>query len=482
MLERKTKIIITLGPSTQKFEIVLEFIKCGVEVFRLNFSHGDHRYHKKNIELIRKASDVLKIPVTILQDLSGPKLRIGELKEPFWVHVGELVEIYKHRVIGEKVDRVAKLSIDHPEILKNLKEGSLIYISDGTIRLKVKEVLKEKIIAEVIQGGVISSHKGINFPGTELDIPAFTEKDKNDLMFGLKHGVDLVALSFVQKKEDILECKKMIKQFGSNQWVFAKIETKKALENIDEILEVSDGIMIARGDLGVEIPIEKVPIVQKELTRKAKNLGKPVIIATQMLTSMIHSVMPTRADISDIANAVLDGADALMLSDETAIGEFPLECVEMMIKTIKEAEKIYPYLTEDPKNVPSDFAIAYSSCILARELGAKAIVVFTKSGSSALRVARFRPEVPIIANVHDPDILKLLKIVWGVNPYLVISEKEDSEKMIKEFVKKAYQDKIISLNDTLVLTIGYPAGIVGSTNMIRILKPDLIRFLLDKED
>lgn len=479
MRDRKTKVVATIGPSTQKLEVIRELIKAGVDVFRLNFSHGDHNYHKRNIELIRRASRELGTCVAILQDLSGPKIRIGEVREPFWVHSGEVVEIYRSKVIGEKSGKVARISIEHPEILNNIGKGSWVYISDGTIRLRVVKNLRKKLITEVVQGGVISSHKGVNFPGTELNISAFTEKDKRDLAFGLKNGVDLIALSFVQRKEDVLECKKLIEKSGERKWVFAKIETGRALENIEEILEVSDGIMIARGDLGVEIPIERVPIVQKELTNKAKELGKPVIIATQMLTSMIHSLMPTRADISDIANAVLDGADALMLSDETAIGEYPLECVKMMIKTIKEAEKIYPYLREDPKHVLSDFAIAYSSCLLAREIKAKAIVVFTKSGSSAIRIARFRPEVPIIANAHDQEVLRLLKVVWGVNPYLVISETQDSEKMIREFVKKAHRDKMIDVEDTLVLTIGYPAGVIGSTNMIRILKPNLIRFLIE---
>ena len=278
----------------------------------------------------------------------------------------------------------------------------------------------------------------------------------------------------------MIACKEIVKRFGNGQLVFAKIETQNALVHIEEILEVADGLMVARGDLGVEVPIEKVPVIQKQLVEKAKKLGKPVIIATQMLTSMINSTMPTRADVSDIANAVLDGADALMLSDETAIGNFPVECVKTMVRTIQEAEKIYPYLKETCQEVPSDFAIAYSSCVLASEVKARAIVVFTKSGSSAIRVAKFRPKELILANVHDEKVLRRLTIIWGVYPYLVLSEINTTEAMIKEFLCKAYQEGLIKKQDTLVLTMGYPVGKVGSTNLIRLIKPDQIQDILSE--
>ena len=472
---RKTKIVATIGPSSRDPEIIKALIQIGVNVFRLNFSHGDHDYHKENVERIRKVAEELKKPVAILQDLSGPKIRIGEVKEPFLLHQGEILEFYGEPVIGEKTGTTAKVYIDHPEIFQDLKEGDLIYIADGLIKVKVREKRKDKIITEVIQGGVISSRKGVNFPGVHLSISAFTEKDKRDLEFGLKMEVDLIALSFVNRKEDILECRKIVKKIGKNQPIFAKIETQKALENIEEIIEVSDGLMVARGDLGVEVPIEKVPVIQKELVKKAREAGKPVIIATQMLTSMINSTTPSRADVSDIANAVLDGADALMLSDETAVGKYPVETVKMMAKTIEEAEKIYPYSSGEYSHVSSDFAIAYSSCILAEEINAKAIAVFTKSGSSAIRVSRFRPRALILANVHDEEVWKRLSVVWGVYPYLILSEGKDSESMIKEFIKKAYEDKLITEEDTLVLTMGYPVGKVGSTNLIRVIKKDHIK-------
>jgi len=471
---RKTKIIATIGPTSRNLQIIKAFIEAGVDVFRLNFSHGDVNYHKENIERIRKAASELKRTVAILQDLSGPKIRIGEVKNPFPLYQGEILEIYKEPIFCEKKDKVGKVYIDHSEILKAVKKDDLIFIADGIIKVRVTEKRPEKIITEVIQGGVISSKKGLNLPGSEIPIEALTEKDKKDLEFGLKEGVDFVALSFVRTERDILTAREIVQKFVREVPILAKIETQKALENIDKIIETSDGLIVARGDLGVEIPVEKIPIVQKILTKKARDHGIPVVIATQMLTSMINSTMPTRAEVSDIANAVFDGVDALMLSDETAVGNYPVEAVQTMVKIIEEAEKFYENKLEKIKPVSPDFAIAHSSCILAEELGAKAIIVFTKSGSSAKRVALFRPKPLIIANVHDEKTLKTLKIIWGIYPYMVLSEKEEPEDMVKEFIKKAYQEELIKEDDTLVLTMGYPVGKPGSTNLIRVIKKDQI--------
>lgn len=477
---RKTKIVATIGPASRDLKIIKALIKAGVDVFRLNFSHGDINYHKKNIEKIRRVSSELKENVAILQDLSGPKIRIGEVKVPFSLYQGEILEIYKEPIFCEKKDNVGKVFIDYPEILKDLKEGDLIFIADGLIKVRVMEKKNKKVITEVIQGGIISSKKGINFPGKEIKISALTQKDKKDLEFGLKMKVDFIALSFVGSKNDILEAKEIVKNFGENTPILAKIETKRALNNIDEIMEVSDGLIIARGDLGVEIPVEKVPVLQKTLVKKARYIGIPVIIATQMLTSMINSTVPTRADVSDIANAVFEGVDALMLSDETAVGKYPVEAVKVMAKTIEEAEKAYEYQLEEYKHVSPDFAIAYSSCILAEEIGAKAIVVFTKSGSSAKRVAKFRPKPSIIVNVHDEEVLRRMKMVWGVYPYMVLSERKNSESMVKEFIKRAYGENLIKEDDTLVLTMGYPIGKIGSTNLIRVIKKDQILEFISK--
>ena len=474
---RKTKIIATVGPASRSPEVIKSLIEAGVNVFRLNFSHGDHLYHQENIETIRKITEELDVPVGILQDLSGPKIRIGIVKQPFLMHQGEFLEFYPYEIECGKEESVGRVYLEEPQILKDLKEGDLIYIADGLIKVRVVKKEGDKLVTQVIQGGVISSRKGVNFPGASISIPAFTEKDKRDLEFGLSSGIDLVALSFVNSAEDIKRCKNFIKERGGKQPVFAKIETQKGVENIDSILEEADGLMVARGDLGVELPIEMVPVIQKKLVKKARDAGKPVIIATQMLTSMINSTSPTRADVSDIANAVLDGADALMLSDETTVGKYPVEAVKVMARTIVEAETIYPYVMEDCRHVSSDFAIAFSSCILAEELNAKAIAVFTKSGSSAIRVSRFRPRAVILANVHDKEVWRRLSVVWGVKPFLILSEKEDPEVMVREFVKKAYESGVIDKNDTIVLTMGYPVGKIGSTNLIRVVKRDYLEDL-----
>jgi pyruvate kinase len=478
---RKTKIVATIGPASESPEKIEKLINAGVNVFRLNFSHRDQNYHGKVFETIREVSKKLNMPIGILQDLAGPKIRVDEVKKPFIVNPGDVVEIWKEKVIGEKRDRISILSIDTPQVLNDLRPQDLVCLADGSIRLRVISITAQKVVTEVMQGGTISSRKGVNFPGAKLSIPAFTEKDKKDLIFGLELGVDFVALSFVNSKDDVTRCKDIVNAFGSGQPVFAKIETKNGLMNIDSILEVADGIMVARGDLGVEIPVEKVPIEQKRLVEKARAHCKPVIVATQMLNSMIHSSTPTRADVSDIANAVIDGADALMLSDETAIGEFPFESVICMSKTIEEAEKIYPYFREIVEEGSPDYAIAKSSCLLSKEIKAKAIVVFTKSGSTALRVSRFRPESLIIGNVHDEAILRRLTLFWGVYPYMVVSERDDLEGLIKEFLRKARKDKLISGDETLVVTTGYPVGTVGSTNLIRVLRPERIKELLDSD-
>ncbi|MCX7857809.1 MAG: pyruvate kinase [Deltaproteobacteria bacterium] len=475
---RKTKIIGTAGPSSDDPETIEKLIKGGVNVFRLNFSHGDHDYHGRIFKIIRNKSKLLNVAVGILQDLSGPKIRIQDVKKPFILHPGDTVEIWKIKTLGEKIDKVARISIDHPQILDDLKPNDIVCVADGTIRLIVCSNLPEKVVTQVLQGGTISSRKGVNFPGANLSISAFTEKDKIDLIYGLKLGVDFVALSFVNTEEDVIACKKVINDHGSGQPVFAKIETVNGLKNIEKILDVSDGIMIARGDLGVEIPIEKVPVEQKKLIEKARIRNKPVIVATQMLNSMIHSSSPTRADVSDIANAVIDGADALMLSDETAIGNYPVESVQVMSKTIEEAEKVYPYFREILEEESPDYAIAKSSCVLAREIKANAIVVFTKSGSTALRVSRFRPKNLIIGNVHDEEIRRRLTVIWGVYPYAVFSSVYDLESLVRTFLMKASKDRLILGTETLVLTMGYPIGSSGSTNLIRVLKPDQIKDFL----
>ena len=326
---KKTKIVATLGPSS--IDKIEDLIKAGVDVFRLNFSHANHKTHKESIKKIRETAKKLNSKTAILQDISGPKIRIGE--------VDGLLELKK----GDKIKLVKKhpknryeLTISYPEIIDHVNIGEYVFFADGSIRTKVIDKTKDALILEVKNDGVLSSRKGVNFPHSNLKISAITQKDKKDLIFGAKNGIDIVAISFVNNKEDILKAKNILKEYNASPWVIAKIETKKGVENLDEILEVADGVMVARGDLGIEVGVEKVPVIQKKIIRKANKLKKPVITATQMLLSMVNSPFPTRAEVSDVANAVMDGSDGVMLSDETTVGKYPVKAVEVLKKTIIE--------------------------------------------------------------------------------------------------------------------------------------------------
>jgi pyruvate kinase len=470
---KKVKIVATVGPATANEDMIKKLMKSGVDVFRLNFSHGDHNTHRKNIEIIRKVSGEIGREVAVLQDLSGPKIRIGDVKQPFYLHYEDRIWIVKDQILGDK----EKISLNHPEILDKLKEGDRIYISDGMIRLKVIRKTEKGVLCEVIVGGLLSSRKGVNFPSVKLDIPSLTEKDREDIKFGIKNGIDIVALSFVKSADDVLETKEFIRANGGDTPVFAKIEKHEAVEDIDRIINVSDGIMVARGDLGVEIDMEKVPVIQKMVISKCNKAGKPVITATQMLTSMLTSPRPTRAEVSDIANAVLDGTDAVMLSDETAVGKYPVEAVEVMKRTIIETEKIYPFYKEMPVDGEITAAVASAGSSLAKDLKAKAIAAFTRSGRTAVNVAKFRPECEILGITHDIKTFRRLNIVWGVKPYMIIQEDLNTDEMLEKFVNKAYR-KDFSIDDITVALLGFVGGLTGSTSIVRVLrKEEVTQFL-----
>jgi len=470
---KKAKIVATLGPATNTEEKIRELILNGVDVFRFNFSHGDHQTHKENLEKIRKVSKEIGKEVAILQDLSGPKIRIGDVKEPFYLHFEDKIKIVKQQVLGDK----NRISINHPDIIDKLKPGDRVYIADGMIRLEVVEKDEEGVLCKVIVGGMLSSRKGVNFPNIKLDIPALTEKDKKDLAFGIQIGVDIVALSFVKTAEDVLEAKEFIEKQGGDTPVFAKIEKHEAVENIDQIIQVADGIMVARGDLGVEIDMEKVPIVQKMVIAKCNQAGKPVITATQMLTSMLTFPRPTRAEVSDIANAVLDGTDAVMLSDETAVGKYPVESVKVMKRTIQEAETIYPYYKDFPDGGDTTSAVAKAGATISKSLNASAIVAFTRSGKTAKNVAKFRPNCRILGITHDIKTFRRLNVVWGVQPYMVIEEGLGTDEMLAQFAKKAYTTDF-SEEDIIVALLGFIGGITGSTSIVRVIRKEDLQQLL----
>ncbi|TKX30255.1 pyruvate kinase [Campylobacter sp. MIT 12-5580] len=478
---KKTKIVATVGPASQSKEVLKQMIINGVNVFRLNFSHGTHEYHQNNLSTIREVAKELGARVGILQDISGPKIRTLELKEPFELKSGDRLDFYKEHIIGEKIaPNHYKLGINHPEILDMLKIGEYIYLYDGSIRAIVVKISDDKVESVIENDGFLSSNKGINFPNTRINIDVITTKDKDDLLWGIENNVDFLAISFVQNAHDIDEVKQILAQNNAKIAIFAKIEKFDAVENIDEIIKTSDGIMVARGDLGIEVPYFKVPNIQKQIIFKANQASKPVITATQMLFSLAKTKNATRAEISDVANAVLDGTDAVMLSEESAVGIDPANAVDIMAKTIIETEKNYPY---NKFSIFDDFdetdIMMRSSVHLARDLNVNALIALTSSGKSAIKMARYRPNASIIAAAHSEKTLNFLSIVWGVNAaVLVDGDKRDLTDLIKDAVNTSLKQGFIDKDKTYILTAGFPTGVEGSCNLIRLLKKEQIEYYL----
>ncbi|MFV0480709.1 MAG: pyruvate kinase [Campylobacteraceae bacterium] len=481
-MEKKTKILATVGPASDSVEILEGLIKAGVNVFRLNFSHGSHEYHSQTLKNIKEAEKKVGRRVGVLQDLCGPKIRVGKLKSDFELKQNDILEFHKEQIEGEQIGAAHyKLSINQPQILPLLKVDEFIYLYDGNIRTKVLEISESKVVAKVMNFGKLSSNKGVNFPNTKINIDVVTEKDKKDLLWGVANGVDFMAISFVQRKEDVLYAKELVKNAGGNVQIIAKIEKFDAVENIDDILKASDGLMVARGDLGIEVPYYKVPSIQKSIIKKANAASKPIITATQMLLSMTEKETATRAEISDVANAVLDGTDAVMLSEESAVGKNPVNVVETMSNTIKEAEKIYPYNKfKDFSYFDETDVISNSTVRLADNLDVRAIISLTGSGKSAKKLARYRIKSDIFAVCHDERIARTLTIAWGIEPKLVI-EKSTLNGMLADTFTKALKDSWVNHESSYIITAGYPAGVEGSTNFIRIVKSQEIDYLASLE-
>ncbi len=468
--ECKTKIVATLGPATTTPEKIEALVKAGVDIFRINFSHGTENEHSETIERIKQITGRFDFPVAILQDLQGPKIRLGKIKNGKAVlNRGAEFILTTKEIIGD--EHIA--SITFPAVIKDVSPGEIIYINDGLIKLKIERIDKENIYTKVIEGGEISDHKGVNFPNTRLSVPAITEKDKKDLQFGLKHGVDLVALSFVKSPDEVEELRNLMKKYGRVVPIISKIEKWEAVENLESIVEVSDGIMVARGDLGVEMPIEQVPIIQKKIISMSNRKGKPVITATQMLNSMIENPTPTRAEVTDIANAIFDGTDAVMLSNETAVGKFPVESVSVMRRVIKNTEKstIFKRFLKSKKdkiegNSISE-AIALSANKIAENVNAKVIITATESGRTALLVSKYKPDVPVIAITPREETLKYLTLKWGVIPVKVKAFKTVDE-ILEKAVKIVREKGIAKSGDTVVITAGSHTGISGSTDLLKV--------------
>ena len=482
-MKKRTKILATVGPASDSVEVLTKLIEAGVNVFRLNFSHGSHEYHLNTLNNIKEAEKNSGKKAGILQDLSGPKIRIGKVKDNFLLKENDVIRFYKNELIGEQIDETSyKVSINQPQILDILKVDELIYLYDGNIKTKVTFVSDAFVEAKVLNSGKLSSNKGVNFPNTRINIDVITEKDKKDIIWGVKNGVDFMAISFVQRREDVLVARKLIEDASGKVGLIAKIEKFDAVENIDEILEVSDGIMVARGDLGIEVPYYKVPSIQKNIIKKANEASKPVITATQMLLSMAEKETATRAEISDVANAVLDGTDAVMLSEESAIGKNPVNVVETMSNTIIETEKIYNFykFNEFQTHDETDI-IASSTARLARSLNTKAVISLTGSGKSAKKLARYRIKSDIFAVCHDEKVSRSLTISWGIEPILVI-EKSSLNGMLRNTFKNALEKEWIDHESSYILTAGFPAGVEGSTNLIRIVRKNEIDYFIDLED
>ena len=466
-LTRRTKIVATIGPATESPERIRELVQAGATTFRLNFSHGDHSEHAARVATIRQVAHELGGHIGILQDLQGPKIRLGRFEEgPITLGKGDHFALTSKQVRCNQT--VATVTYDR--LAEEVTAGSRILLDDGRVEMKVDRVdeVDQTLHCVVTVGGVLSNNKGVNFPDVQLSVRALTTKDRQDLAFGLQQGVDWVALSFVRNPSDMQEIRELIRKHGFSTPVVAKIEKFEAIDQIDAILPLCDGVMVARGDLGVEMPAEEVPLLQKDLIHKANSLGIPIITATQMLDSMASSPRPTRAEVSDVANAILDGTDAVMLSNETAVGDFPVEAVETMATIARRIERDYPQRPIDthlPSTIPNAISGAVSS--IARQLNAAAILPLTKSGATAHNVSKFRPSTPILAVTSEVAVARKLQLVWGVTP-LLIETQQSTTATFTLAMGVAQELGVLKDGDLCVQTAGTLAGVSGSTDLIKV--------------
>jgi len=466
---RRTKIICTIGPATISANTIKLLIEAGMDACRLNLSHGTHQEHAGYIKTVRQVADDLGKPVAIICDLPGPKVRTGELSHKhITLTEGDTFVLTTDNIEGGR----HRVHVNLPSLPKDLNTGNTIFLDDGSIRLQVTSIECNEIICRVAVGGLLGEEKGVNVPDVSLSVPSVTEADLNHLAFVLDQGIDLVALSFIREASDVTKVRDFMEQQHTRVPIIAKIEKHEALNNIDEIITVADGVMVARGDLGVEIPLERVPIAQKYIILRCKKQGKPVIVATQMLESMIMSKRPTRAEVADIANAVFDGADCLMLSGETSIGKNPVDTVKMMALVARETETALPFerfLLEARRNLEAttEDAISYNACSTAEQVKASVIIAFTNSGSTALRVAKYRPRMPILALTGSPAVQRRLAISWGVVAHLV-PDMQQIDDLFKKGARIAREVGLAATGDKVVITAGVPFGKTGSTNLLKV--------------
>lgn len=467
---RRTKIVCTIGPASSPAETIEKMIRAGMNVARLNFSHGSYETHAQVIATIRNLSEKLGVTVGILQDLSGPKIRIGKIANgPVRLEAGQEFTFTSRPIDGD----ANAVNIPYPSLPKQLKRGQIIYVDDAKLQFKVLSTTDTDIRTRVEIGGELSSNKGFTVPGADYDLAGITEKDKTDLRFGLQHGVDWIASSFVRSADDIKPLRKVMREVGSHAPIIAKMERPEAVKNIKSILEIYDGIMVARGDLGIELPIDEVPIIQKSIIKHCNEAGKPVITATQMLDSMISNARPTRAEVSDVANAIIDGTDATMLSGETAMGQFPVETVKMMDSIARKTERSLDYrrlchqrMEYVTHNITE--AIGESAAKLAQDINVSAIITCTYGGTTARLVSKYRPKAPIIAAASNDSTARMLSLSWGVTPVYVEMAK-DTDGLIDNAVEASREARLIKKGDTILILAGVPVGIPGNTSLIRVL-------------
>src|ERR1700761_5849945 len=463
---RRTKIIATLGPSSSSPEVLTRLFQAGADVFRLNFSHGTHEDHAARVAIIRELEERFERPIGILADVQGPKLRVGRFSGGrVHLQTGQPFRLDLNATPGN-ADRV---NLPHPEIIEAATIGSSLLLDDGKLRLRVVHKRGDALETECVVGGPLSDRKGVNVPDVVLPIPALTVKDREDLEFAVSHGANYIGLSFVQRAEDVIEAKRLI---DGRAWVMVKLEKPQALDNLHEILALTDAVMVARGDLGVELPPEEVPLAQKRIVRLARSLGKPVVVATQMLESMVNAPAPTRAEASDVATAVFDGADAVMLSGETAAGQYPYEAVNMMDRIVARVEQDAVWrATIDASRVAPERsagdAIAAAAAQVSHTIGAKAIVAFTALGGTALRMARERPDAPVIGLTPSMKTAQLLAVVWGIHA-VITPDVHSMTEAVNRAARVALTEGFATHGAEIVVTAGVPFGHAGSTNALRV--------------
>ena len=466
---RKTKIICTLGPSTDNEEVLRRLIQNGMDVARINMSHGTYEEHKQKMDTVKKLRRELNRPVAILLDTKGPEIRTGNFPQKVILQAGQSYTLTTEEREGDENG----CSITFKGLPDDVETGTRILIDDGLIEMKVVSKTSTEINCKVINGGPVSSHKGINVPGVFLSLPFLNDRDKNDLKFGVEQDIDFVAASFTRNANDINEMKALLKELGGEEVrIIAKIENKDGVDNIDEILRVADGVMVARGDLGVEIPIAEVPIIQKSIIKKTRNSDKPVITATQMLDSMMKNPRPTRAETTDVANAIYDGTSVIMLSGETAAGAYPVEAVKTMAEIAEITENNINYIDRFNKldmNERPDVtsAISHAACTTAHDLGASAIITVSKSGMTSRMLSKYRPNCPIISGTPSEKVWRQTNMSWGVVP-IIIEEKYSTDELIDHVISSAQEQGLLNNGDLVVLTAGVPLGISGTTNLMKV--------------